>query len=111
MAADYALLCRQQFCAIQELLSGQGLHHFSVDKLESFPQLISNEVFECIPNILWICSHVFELGHLQLLGSPQFFTLCGGFSLITLRLGMLHCLFFQGLKDHRFLDVCAKFLV
>ena len=45
-----------------------------VDKLESFPQLVSNEVFHCIPNIKWICSHVFELGDLQFLGSTQFFT-------------------------------------
>ena len=37
-----------------------------VAKLENFPQLISNEVSDCIPNILQICSHVFELGDLQL---------------------------------------------
>ena len=26
--------------------------HFSVEKLETFPQLISNEVSACVPNIL-----------------------------------------------------------
>ena len=63
---------------------------FLVDKLESFLQLISNEVSDCIPNIEPICSHVFELGGLQVLGSSQFL---------------------QDLKGHRFLDMCAKFLV
>ena len=39
---------------------------FLVDKLESFPQLlISNEVSGSIPNIQWICSHIFELVDLQ----------------------------------------------
>ena len=97
------------------LLSGAAFGprtpHFSVYKPESFPQLISNEVSHRIPNILWICSQVLELGGLQLLVSTQFFTPHGGFPLITLLLGVLHCLFIQGLKDHRFLDVCAKFLV
>ena len=74
IAANYALLCRKQFCGIQQLLSGQGLPHFLVAKLETFPQLISNEVSDCIPNIYWICSHIFELGDLQLLESTQFFT-------------------------------------
>ena len=32
------------------------------------------------------------------------------FVLITLLIGMLYCLFFQGLIDHRFLDVWGKFL-
>ena len=36
---------------VPELLSGQGLPHFSVDKLESSLQLISNEVSDCMPNI------------------------------------------------------------
>ena len=102
---------REQFCAIQELLSGQGLPHFLLDILEIFPQLISNEFSDCIPNILWICSHVFELADLQLLGSTQFFTPYGDFPLITFFLGKLHCLFFQGLRSHRFLDACAKFFV
>ena len=83
---------------------------FFVDKLESFPQLTSNEVSDCTPNFWRICSHIFELGDLQLLGSSQFFTRHRGFPLITFLLGMLYCSFFQGLKDHRFLDVCAKFL-
>ena len=34
-----------QFCAIRELFSDQELTHSSIDKLETFPQLISNEVF------------------------------------------------------------------
>ena len=34
----------EQFCAIYEFLSLQGLPNFLVDKLESFRQLISNEV-------------------------------------------------------------------
>ena len=54
----------KQICAIPELLLGQGLSHFSVDKLESFLQLFSNEVFDCILNVLWICFQVFELGDL-----------------------------------------------
>ena len=49
--------------------------------------------------MLWICFHTFELGELQLLGSTQFFTPYVGFPLLTLLLGMLHCLFFQDLKD------------
>ena len=52
--------------------------------------------------------HVFELGDLYLFGSTQFFTPYGGFLLITLLLGMLHCFFFQDSKGYRFLDVCAK---
>ena len=47
---------------IQELLSGQGLTQFSVDQLESFLQLIKNEVFDYISNILWICFQVFQFG-------------------------------------------------
>ena len=35
----------------------------------------------------------------------------GGFPLIALLLGMLYCLFFQDLKGHRFLDVCARSLL
>ena len=37
----------------------------------------------------------------------------GGFQLILITLfpGMKHCLFFQGLKDHRFLNVSAISLV
>ena len=54
----------EQFCATQELLSGQGLPNFLADKLESFPELISNEVSESLPDIVWICSRVFELGDL-----------------------------------------------
>ena len=85
---------------------------FLVDKLESFPQLlISNEVSDSIRNIQWICSHVFELVDLQLLGNTQIFTLYRGLPLITLLLVMLYCLFFQDLKGHKFLDVCAKCLV
>ena len=53
---------REQFYAIQEMLWGQGLSHSSADKLETFPQLISYEISDFVPNILWICSHVFELG-------------------------------------------------
>ena len=45
------------------------------------------------------------------MGSTQFFTPHKGFPLITLLLGMLHCLLFEELKSHRFLDTCAKFLV
>ena len=63
---------------------------FLVDKLESFLQVISNEVSDCIPNIESICSHVFEFGGLQVLGSSQFL---------------------QDLKGHRFLDMCAKYFV
>ena len=37
---------------------------FSVDKLENFLLLISNEVCDWIPNILWIYFQVFELGDL-----------------------------------------------
>ena len=48
--------------------------YFSVDKQETFPQLISNEVPDYITNILWICPHVFELGDFQLLGSTRFLT-------------------------------------
>ena len=47
---------------------------FLVDKLESILQLISNEVSDCIQNILWIFSQLFELGDLQLLVNTQFFT-------------------------------------
>ena len=86
---------RHQFCAILELLSEQGLPHFSVDKLESFLQLISNEICNCIPNILWICFQVFELRYLYLLRSAQFFNPHGGFPLIILVLVMLHCLLFK----------------
>ena len=58
----------KQFCALQEPLSGQGLPYFSVFKPETFLQLISNEVSDCVPNILWICFQVFELDDLKLLG-------------------------------------------
>ena len=71
----------------------------------------SNEVSDCISNILWICSQVPQLGDLKILGSTEFFTPHGGFPLITLSLGILHCLLFQDLKDCRFLDVFAKFVV
>ena len=71
---------------------------FLVDKLETFPQLISNEVSDCI------------IFNPQLLGSTQFFCPYRGFLLITLPPGMLYFIFFQDLKNHRFLDVCAKFL-
>ena len=54
----------RQSCAIQELLSGQGLPKFSVYKLETFLQLISNKVSDAILNVLWICFQVFELGDL-----------------------------------------------
>ena len=86
---------------------GPRTPHFLVDKLETFPQLISNKVSDCIPNIQWICSHIFNP---QLLGSTQFFCPYRGFLLITLLPGMLYFIFFQDLKNHRFLDVCAKFL-
>ena len=55
---------RLQFCAIQELLSGQGLSHFLAQKVETFLQIISNEVSDYIPNVLWICFQIFELGDL-----------------------------------------------
>ena len=45
------------------------------------------------------------------MGSTQFFTPHKGFPLITLLPGMLHCLLFEELKSHKFLDTCAKFLV
>ena len=64
----------EELCTIQELLSGQGLSQFSLDKIKTFPQLIIHEFFDCIPNILWMRSHVYKLGDLQLLGSTQFFT-------------------------------------
>ena len=48
---------------------------------------------------------------LQLLESTQFFTPDKGFLLITLHLGMLYCLFFQALIDHRFIDVWPNFLL
>ena len=73
------------------------------------PFQIDNVTSDCIPNILWICSHVFELGDLQFLGSTQIFTPYGGFPLIALLPGMLNYLLFQGLKDHILLDVCVKF--
>ena len=73
---------REQFCALQELFSGQGLHHSSADKLEIFRQLISNDQFDCIPDILWLCSHVFELRDLQVFGSAKFFTPYDSFPLI-----------------------------
>ena len=52
----------------------------------------------------------FESVDLQLLENTQFFIPDRGFLLISLILGMFHCLFFQGLKNHRFLQVCANFL-
>ena len=33
------------------------------------------------------------------------------FLLISTSIGMLHCLSFQGIEDHRFVYVCAKFLL
>ena len=54
----------RQSCAIQELLSGQGLPKFSVYKLEPFLQLISNKVSDAILNLLRICFQAFELGDL-----------------------------------------------
>ena len=98
-------------CATPDLFSGKGLLLFLVAKLKSYPQLISNEVSDCILNIQWICSQVFELRDLQLLGSTKFFTPYRSFPLITLLLGILYCFFFQGRKGHGFLDICAKFLV
>ena len=83
-------------CAIQELFSGKRLPIFLVDKLESFRELISTELSDCILNIY--------------LGITQFFTPYRGFPLITFILGMLY-LFFQDLKGHGFLDLCAKFIV
>ena len=53
---------------------GSRIPQFVAAKLEIFPQLISNEVRDCIPNIYWIYCHVFELRDLQLLKSAQFFT-------------------------------------
>ena len=89
----------------------RGTPPFLVATLEIFPQLNSNEFSDCIPNIEWIWSHVFQLGDLQLLESTQFFTPDSGFPQIILLLGMLYCSIFQGLKGHRFLDTCSKFLV
>ena len=71
-------------------------------------RLISKEVPDYMPNILWICFHLFELGDLQRLGSNQFFIPYRSIPLITITLEILPCLFFQ---HHRFLDVCAKFSV
>ena len=89
---------------------GQELTHFLVDELESFRQVIKNEDSNCISNNLRICSHVFELGDLQLLGSTQFFTLSGGFPLITLLLGMLHWFFFMAWKNIDSLVCVSNFL-
>ena len=44
------------------------------------------------------------------MGSAQFFTPYRGFLLITLLVGMLYCLFFQGLKDLDSLTCEANFL-
>ena len=60
------------FCAIQELLSGQELPHFSADKLENFLQLLSNDVSDCIPNILWIYFPVLELWDFNFWKVPSF---------------------------------------
>ena len=89
---------------------GQGLPHFMVDKLGTFPQLISNEVSDCTPNIWWICSHVFELGDLQLLERSQSFTTDKGFLPITLLIGMLYCLFFKTWKAIDSLTCVPNFL-
>ena len=43
--------------------------------------------------------------------STQIFIPYRGFLPVFLVLGMPYCLFFQDLKDHRFLDMCANFLV
>ena len=43
-------------------------------------------------------------------GSTQFFSSHGGLPLIIILLGMLQPLYFQLLKDHKILEVCAKFL-
>ena len=54
---------------------------------------------------------MFELGGLQRLESTQLFTRDRGFLLIALLLAVLYCLFFQGLKGHRLLDLWAELLV
>ena len=83
-----------------------------LDIFDTDPQLnYIIDVSDRMSNILWICSRVFEIRDHLLFGSTHFFTPYGGFLLKTLLLGMLHCLFFQGLKGHRFLDVSVKFLV
>ena len=50
-----------QFCSIQELLSDQELPHLWIEKLETFPHLVSYETSDCIANILFICFQVFGL--------------------------------------------------
>ena len=83
---------RYQFCAIQKLLSGPGLPHFSVDKLESFLQQISNQSLTIYQT------------------SYGYFTPHVGFSLITLLLRKLHCLFFKTLKAIDSLTHVSNFL-
>ena len=62
MSIHYAPLSvfpRDQIIAIQKLLLWQELLHSLIDKLETFPELISNEVSVCISHNLWICFHVY----------------------------------------------------
>ena len=96
---------RIEFLCYSGPVSGQELLHFSVDKLETFLKLISIEVSDHIPNILWICFPVFALWDLERLGSIIFLT-----PLKTLILGIIHRLFLKTLKTTYFSTCVPKFL-
>ena len=85
--------------------------NFLDDKLKSFPQLISNEVSDCVPNFLWLRSKVSRLWELLFWESTNFFSPHRDLLLISTFIGRLHCLSFQSIGDHRCVYVCAKFLV
>ena len=96
---------RIEFLCYSGPVSGQELLHFSVDKLETFLKLISIEVSDHIPNILWICFPVFFFFFLERLGSIIFLT-----PLKTLILGIIHRLFLKTLKTTYFSTCVPKFL-
>ena len=88
-----------QFCAIRELFSDQELTHSSIDKLETFPQLISNEVFVYQISCGYVSKFLDHETFLdQVFGSWELATSYGGFPLITSFLGMITVYFFKVLK-------------
>lgn len=105
-------LHRQQFLAIQELLLGHEFSYILFEKLESFPQLISHQVSDYIPkNLMEYTSKFLDYDTFTFWEVQNVSPLHGFFSLITLFLGMIICLFVASLKNHRFVGVYSKYIV
>ena len=72
--------------------------NFLDDKLKSFPQLISNEVSDCVPNFSWLRPKVSWLWDLLFWESTKFFSPHRDFLLKSTFIGMLHVYLFKALK-------------